>query len=163
MRERNTPAIRTGNGGELDLIDLVQKHGISDRVTVRFVKDLLYSKTKRELASIFGVREGAIDDYRKKDYLPFSRYILLRDDDRRRRSLRFRKSPHNIPATIPLDLNFARLVGFYLAEGHADDHRIDFSFNKKEVKFISELRGGSRPRLRAQDREGRERRRRGAE
>ncbi len=124
---------------EIDLIDEIQKSEISDKVTVRFVKDLLYSKTKGELASLLGVREGAVDDYRKKDYLPFQKYILMKDENRRKRSLRFRKSPHNVPAVIPLNRGLSRLIGFYLAEGHADRYRVDFSFNKKEVDLINEV------------------------
>jgi type IV secretory pathway ATPase VirB11/archaellum biosynthesis ATPase/intein/homing endonuclease len=124
---------------ELDLIDEVQRLGMSDKVTVRFVKDLLYSQTKGKLASALGVRKRAIDDYRKKDYLPFSKYIALKDVDRNRRSLRFRKSPHEVPAVISVDRDLARLIGFYLAEGHADDARVDFSFNIKERDFISEV------------------------
>jgi flagellar protein FlaI len=125
---------------EIDLIDEISKAGLQNRVVVRGVKDLLYAATKGELAETLEVRPRTIDDYRKKDYLPFEKYMVLKDTDRRRRSLRYRKSPHMIPAVVPINSSFARLLGFYLAEGHAARERVDFSFNRKETVFAQEVR-----------------------
>lgn len=124
---------------EIDLVDEVIRKGLQTHVVVRNVRDLLYSGKRAELAEVLGVRARSVDDYRKKDYLPFEKYTMLRDANRQRRFLRFRKSPHQVPAVLPLDRSFSRLLGFYLAEGHATKHRIDFSFNLKEMGFAREV------------------------
>lgn len=41
---------------------------------------------------------------------------------------------------IPLNANFMKLSGFYVAEGYADDAGIHFSFHKKEVEFQNIVR-----------------------
>ena len=125
---------------KIDLIDEVVKAGMQGRVMVRNVRDLLYARTKGELARIFGCRLNAIDDYRKKDCLPLEKYLMLKDTDRERRSLRYRKSPHQVPAVVPVNGALARLLGFYLAEGSAGKTQVGFSFNRKETDFAQEVR-----------------------
>lgn len=35
--------------------------------------------------------------------------------------------------------DFCRLLGYYAAEGHSEDHRIVFSFNKKEEEYLKDI------------------------
>ncbi len=44
-----------------------------------------------------------------------------------------------IPVNIPIDEKFARMLGYYLAEGHMDERKIVFSFGKHEKDYIDEV------------------------
>lgn len=45
-----------------------------------------------------------------------------------------------IPSTIKLDEDFARFIGYYLAEGCVTDNRVLFSFNIKEEDLIEDVK-----------------------
>lgn len=45
-----------------------------------------------------------------------------------------------IPNEIEITPDFMRLVGYYLAEGHIDNNVLNFSFNKKEVEYINDVK-----------------------
>ena len=42
--------------------------------------------------------------------------------------------------TLKINEEFMRLLGYYLAEGSANDHQIRFTFNTKEVKYINDVK-----------------------
>jgi hypothetical protein len=50
------------------------------------------------------------------------------------------KNPYanGIPEQLPINEDFLRFVGYYLAEGHADKGRISLSFGRDEEKYISD-------------------------
>jgi len=134
------PMVGTSSPPEqIDLIDELMKSPAREKVIVKSVRDLLYGQTKGQLAALLGVRDRTIDDYRKKDYIPLQKYLLLKDENHDRRFLRYRKSPHAIPAILQLNRAFARLIGFYLAEGSAGPGKVDLSFNTNETEFIKEV------------------------
>lgn len=48
-------------------------------------------------------------------------------------------SSHRLNNKIPIDRNFLRLAGYYLAEGCVTRHGVNFYFNKKEKDFIKDV------------------------
>jgi len=124
----------------LDLIQEVSERGMQKSVVVEGVKDLLSAQTDGPLRVVLGATEDQVDEFRKKDYLPLASYLRLQDERRGERRLRFRKSPHEIPSAIPVGRELCRLIGFYLSEGHATEHRVDFSFDSKEISLIEEVK-----------------------
>ena len=124
----------------LDLIQEISERGMQKGVVVKGVKDLLFAQTKGQLRRVLGATDDQVDEYRKKDYLPLARYLGLQDERRSERRLRFRKSSHEIPSTVPVSRELCRLIGFYLSGGHATEHRVDFSFNSKEISLIEEVK-----------------------
>ncbi len=48
-------------------------------------------------------------------------------------------SGYRVPVFFNVDERFARILGYYLAEGHMNDNKIVFSFGKHETDYISEV------------------------
>ncbi len=46
---------------------------------------------------------------------------------------------HKVKRFVPIDKDFVRLAGYYVAEGGADNKRIDFSFHLDEVSYQREV------------------------
>ncbi len=44
-----------------------------------------------------------------------------------------------VPVSVPIDERFAKILGYYLAEGHMDDRKIVFSFGKHEKEYVDEV------------------------
>ncbi|MEX1995881.1 MAG: LAGLIDADG family homing endonuclease, partial [Nitrosopumilaceae archaeon] len=44
-----------------------------------------------------------------------------------------------LPNKIPLNKNFLRLMGYYVAEGYVHEREINFTFNSKEVEFLNDV------------------------
>ncbi len=44
-----------------------------------------------------------------------------------------------MPSKLKIDEEFAKILGYYIAEGHYDNNRIVFSFGKHEEKYINEV------------------------
>ena len=44
-----------------------------------------------------------------------------------------------LPGKIPLDDDFLRLMGYYIAEGYVHNRTVHFTFNSKEVEFLNDV------------------------
>ena len=44
-----------------------------------------------------------------------------------------------IPSKLKIDETFAKILGYYIAEGHYTDNRVVFSFGKHETEYIDEV------------------------
>ncbi|MDT7896935.1 MAG: phosphoribosylformylglycinamidine synthase subunit PurL [Armatimonadota bacterium] len=85
--------------------------------------------------------------YLKRGHFPLSVYLLLEKElalprDKARLYLRSGKA-NCVPAVIPIDEEFARLVGYYLSEGccsrHGTTYRLIWVFNKGEQEYVRDL------------------------
>ena len=45
-----------------------------------------------------------------------------------------------LPSAVRITKGFARLMGYYLAEGSSDRHNLTFSFHREEIEYISDVK-----------------------
>jgi len=74
------------------------------------------------MSKMLGVKRKTCLGWRFFSRMPLWAYLKLETDKARRKELRIgvRKAKVKIPAIIPLDAQFGRLIGYYLAEGCVD-------------------------------------------
>ncbi len=63
-----------------------------------------------------------------------------KQDDGRVLPKRATVTANPVPDEIKVDLDFLRLVGYYLAEGSSSRHTLAFYFNKKEAEYIEDVK-----------------------
>ncbi len=79
-------------------------------------------------------------DIKRKDYLVFP---LGQKNEAQERFFgkKVRVGKTELGVCIPLEPDFFRLIGYFLAEGHIDnEHYITFSFNKDEVGYLEDTK-----------------------
>lgn len=86
---------------------------------------------------------------KKLDYLVVPKRRVIEEIDGKsslvRKYDRFEKRFSNELVDVPLEKDFYRLIGYYLAEGHIDnEHYISFTFNVKETQYIDDVDNLSR-------------------
>jgi nucleotide sugar dehydrogenase len=97
------------------------------------------------------IRAERLHEFIRQDYLPLTDYLTLERTDVLRlphASLRLHTgrgpSAASFPAVVKVTPEFARLVGYYLAEGcitrESGRDRVRFTFNRAETEFISDVR-----------------------
>jgi DNA topoisomerase-6 subunit B len=144
---RNIPRPQVStNPQTIDLVDCFRESDLVTEVTVVGAKSLLYSRREGELAALLGTTKDQIGNWRKYDRMPLSAYLKLEVDRSFRSRIRLlgrRSHGTAIPPAIKLDVDFARLLGFYLAEGCSELKRNNFvslSFHRDETKYQEEVR-----------------------
>ncbi|MDW8027742.1 MAG: phosphoribosylformylglycinamidine synthase subunit PurL, partial [Armatimonadota bacterium] len=129
----------------LDLIELLgsQRHDIWVKTYIQperrqearqILRQLVPSASKRHL-------------YLKRGHFPLSVYLKLEHQlglDRKDARLFLRSGKTNfVPAIITINEDFARLIGYYLAEGclstHGTTYKILWTFNRKEHQYLHDL------------------------
>lgn len=104
------------------------------------------SKARQILRSLIPSAQKRFS-YLKRGHFPLSVYLLLEKElalprDKARLYLRSGKA-NFVPAVIPIDEGFARLVGYYLSEGccsrHGTTYRLIWVFNKGEQEYVKDL------------------------
>ncbi|MCS7186760.1 MAG: phosphoribosylformylglycinamidine synthase subunit PurL, partial [Armatimonadota bacterium] len=129
----------------LDLIELLgsQRHDIWVKTYIQperrqearqILRQLVPSASKRHL-------------YLKRGHFPLSVYLKLEHQlglDRKDARLFLRSGKTNfVPAIITINEDFARLIGYYLAEGclstHGTTYKILWTFNRKERQYSHDL------------------------
>ena len=104
---------------KLDLIELLGNKRDDIWVCYNFENSLMPSVMRQMRNSV--ATAGARHKYREKGRYPLGTYLELEKKfnlDRKNAKLRLRSGKANeIPAVIEIDKNFARLLGYYLAEG----------------------------------------------
>ncbi len=78
------------------------------------------------------------------DYLVFP--IMQKAEDAETFPIAYETSPKDtrsrpIPALVPLDDDFLRLAGYYVAEGSSHKRSLLFSFNANEIAYIEDVKG----------------------
>ena len=97
------------------------------------------------------LRAEAVREFIRHDYIPLADYLALEQAGELRLahdSLRLHVGrgacASSFPAVLKLTPDFARLLGYYLAEGCATRERgsvrVRFSFHRKETEFIEDVR-----------------------
>ncbi|MDI6826462.1 MAG: radical SAM protein [Candidatus Aenigmarchaeota archaeon] len=136
IRRENRKKVST-----IDLIELLMKR--DEKITVHNVKHLLYAKSQRELAKYLSVKEHLIGNWRRKNSMPLLHYLKLEGNKKERMHLRLstKYSKKNfVPAILRLDKSFARLLGFYLAEGClTKEKRTSFDLSIEEMDLAREV------------------------
>jgi intein/homing endonuclease/ferredoxin len=146
---------------EIDLIDVFSATEFKDLIWVSGIRGLVLKKakllTKREVGACkwrntlciteLGRRlvknNGAGWRWYKKNRMPLIAYLKLEDDKSFRRYLRISVRGAKsgwIPAIIPINKDLLRFIGYYLAEGNADQASIRLSFNINERDLIDEVK-----------------------
>jgi len=97
------------------------------------------------------LRVELVQEFIRQDYIPLNDFLALEqagDLNLPHQSLRLRTgrgpSATSFPAVVSITPQFARLIGYYLAEGcitrEHDRDRVRFSFNRAETEFIADVR-----------------------
>ncbi len=101
---------------------------------------------KRENQKLHNKKLDAIwtraDQVRTKDYVVYP--IQKEEVDRDYIEVDYNLSPKDavskpLPSKIPLNDDFLRLMGYYIAEGHVHKREINFTFNSKEIEFLNDV------------------------
>ncbi|MEW5996950.1 MAG: hypothetical protein AB1657_05145 [Candidatus Micrarchaeota archaeon] len=83
------------------------------------------------------------DGWKQRDSVPLKHYMALEQTAETRKRLKIEFSgagkKDGVNCIIRLDNNFARLLGYYLAEGHLYGYQVGFSFAKKEEEYQKEV------------------------
>lgn len=127
----------------IDLIDIIHKESIlTNNIRVCNWRNVL-NITPSEISKKIGIPFEKTYLWYIRDRIPINYYLILEKnkEQREKLSLCFEKGKHEIPVRIKVNNELMRLLGYYISEGCCDiytRHSIRFSFNKKEIKFITE-------------------------
>ncbi len=67
-------------------------------------------------------------------------YVVKINHDKQKRTPQFNNQINRVKAKIPLNYDFMKFAGYYLAEGYIlDDRAVVFVFNSKEKEYIEDL------------------------
>ena len=119
---------------ETDLIESIQwveaknlKEG--DFIAIPYPKEII----EKDYINILG--------YIEEPYLTEKDgYIVKVNHDKQKRTPEFNNQINKVKARIPINYNFMKFVGYYLAEGYVlDDRAIVFVFNSQEKTYIEDL------------------------
>ena len=132
---------------QIDLLPLLPDE-LASKIRVRIIQG-----TWRQYRSILRtiLSANAVQEYIRQDYIPLSVYLELEKSDAlhlSHKSLRLYTgrgpSATSFPAILDMTPGFARLIGYYLAEGCVtNEHgreRVRFSFHRDETEFIQDVR-----------------------
>ena len=83
------------------------------------------------------------DEVEEKDYLIYP--IQKEQEDRNYVDVDYRLPKKDtvskeMPLKIPMDADFLRLMGYYIAEGYVHDREIGFAFHVDEVEFLQDVK-----------------------
>jgi phosphoribosylformylglycinamidine synthase len=130
---------------KLDLIELLGN--LRDDIFVEIsISPRKVMKAREILRSVIPSAQKRFS-YLKHGRFPLSVYRLLEKEiplSRKKARLYLRGGKVNrVPAVIPVDEKFARLVGYYLSEGccsqNGNTYRLVWVFNKKEQEYVKDL------------------------
>jgi len=129
----------------LDLIDLLGSLRSDIWVKTRIPPECkpLAQQILRQIVPSAGKRHS----YLKRGHFPLTVYLMLEHHlnlNRKDAKLFLRSGKTNpVPALITVDEDFARLIGYYLAEGclssHGTTYKVLWTFSRKEREYVSDL------------------------
>jgi DNA topoisomerase-6 subunit B len=86
-------------------------------------------------------KDSLEQNYLKKGYLPAETVLELGWEDRAAdcqfKTYQVGGDETTIPVSLPLDDELAKLVGYYVSEGHVDDRQVGFTFGSHETGLVS--------------------------
>ncbi|MGA2664506.1 MAG: DUF87 domain-containing protein [Nitrososphaerales archaeon] len=82
--------------------------------------------------------------WRSKGMIPASKSYLLDRAALERASISYKGCEHDLPTSIEVDEELARLLGYYTAEGHVswdegESYRIQFTLGTKDTKMLADI------------------------
>ncbi len=110
-------------------------------------KTWYFSFTKRKKRFTQNLAWYHASDLEKRDLIAYPIFNKIKDI--KRMPINFPKSrwdfkSKTLPKSVKINSNFLRLIGYYLAEGYAQDEvsktRVGFVFNSKEIEYIEDVR-----------------------
>jgi len=124
---------------DLDFIDIrdyidVKKYKLeNEKITVKgYHKKELYGEVIKEYN--FNPIKGKITEISNKHNLPVSTvYQWINSEQKTREDI------VELNLKVPVNKDSMRLFGYYLAEGHTNDHQVVFTFNTKEKEYIADV------------------------
>ncbi len=124
---------------DLDFMDIrdyidVKKYKIeNEKIKVKgYHKKELYEKIIKEYN--LNSAKGKITEISKKYGLPISTiYQWIKGKQKTRDDI------VELDLKVPINKDSMRLFGYYLAEGHTNDHQVVFTFNTKENEYITDV------------------------
>jgi UDP-N-acetyl-D-mannosaminuronate dehydrogenase/intein/homing endonuclease len=130
----------------LDLLPLLPPELIC-KIRVRIIGDTWKSHRAALRKSLSA---PAVQEFMRLDYIPLADYLALEEADELKLDhetlcLYTGRGPSmtSFPCVLKLTPEFARLLGYYLAEGCTTSERgrerVRFSFHRKEMEFISDV------------------------
>lgn len=148
------PAVREipktkGEKTELDLIDEAVRLGQAGRFYIYGFSGM-NQKMPAEVARLIGVKRKTALGWRFWDRIPLEAYLKLEEDKSLRKGLRIgvKKGRERLPCILPLDRDFGKLIGYYLAEGCTDSSGfVGFYFGPSEMDLVNEVEGIFREKL----------------
>jgi len=141
--------------GYIDLIELLKDTKYSSKARVKGAAKLLDKNTALQLGlkitKKFGKREYTVPyryltyGWKDRDSIPLNVYYKLEKAPADRKNMKIffegSKKNHAISPIIKLDNSFAKLLGYYLSEGHCYRNAVGFSLNINEKSKINEICG----------------------
>ncbi|RKY29709.1 MAG: hypothetical protein DRP74_08350 [Candidatus Omnitrophota bacterium] len=153
----NLPVGSTRNVNEIDIINELQKKcAFFDKIKVR-PKNKEFKDYKqvifRSLRNINKDRSWRVQDVINNNCMSLKEYLILESQERMpisRKEVRLFTSKGNttyFPATVKLDEEFCRLLGYYASEGYihlencerGQRSRVVFHFNEEENEYIVDI------------------------
>ncbi len=133
---------------EFDLIDMIVRYypNLIKNYRVRLKNEMWKSYKEIVYKNISDERKY---DWIRSNYLPLEEFLKIENKLNVKRSDLILcsgsgSSKNETPAKLIVDKNFARLVGYYLAEGCITEDekslRLRFTFNAKEKEYIEDLK-----------------------
>jgi DNA topoisomerase-6 subunit B len=102
-------------------------------------------RTYHVLDGVEVLRDSLKTNYLEKGYLPAEVVVDLgweaEVSDCTIRTYQVGGDPDECPVTVSLTEEFARFLGLYVAEGHADERQVGFTFGSHEPEYVEEVVG----------------------
>ncbi len=107
-------------------------------------KNFKFTKPKwikaNELTTKEAVLYPIIKEVKNIDKIKISDYVDVEVLNSLAKPKRTTQTSNSIPNEIKVDSDFLHLIGYYVAEGTSYKHMLSFSFNKKETKYIADVK-----------------------
>lgn len=138
--------VNTTINQEIDLLPFLPTELVK-KIRVRITGDS-WRSYREVLKKEFGAE--AVYDFVRQDYLPLEKFLILEAKGvlnlpHQSLTLHTGRGPSatSFPVILKITPAFARLIGYYLAEGcstkERERERVRFSFHRKETEFISDV------------------------
>lgn len=149
FESRDLSGIERHHSNEIDLIEFLinTNGGEIDKIFVLGDVHEELKETEKGSAWWFkrtgGLCKEHIQQWKKNGVIPLKFYLKFEKSTERRKHLRLfykgAKHKNSIPAVILLNENFAKLLGYYVAEGHVYKKNTFLTFGRHERNYIKEV------------------------
>ena len=111
-----------------------------DRVRKKPSEDSNRKRTYYRYDGVEVLKDSLETNYLEKGYLPARKVIELGWEEKAAdcvlRTYQVGGEETTVPVSVPLDDTFAKLLGYYIAEGHTSDRQVGFTFGSHEEDLV---------------------------